>query len=36
MEFFAGEGGCADPRNGLDDGGLSGGFDEFAERGFEG
>lgn len=35
-EFFAGEGGRADPGYGLDDGGLGGGFDEFAERGFEG
>lgn len=35
-EFFAGEGGGDDPGNRLDDGGLSGGFDEFAERGFEG
>lgn len=34
-EFFAVDGGGADPGNGLDDGGLGGGFDEFAERGFE-
>lgn len=35
-EFFAGEGGGADPGNGLDDGGLGSGFDELSERGFEG